>query len=227
MKETDRLSRRGQTMVEMALLMPLFVMVLTGIIVFGLFLFYQQQVVNAAREAARYAAVHSATADCPTSSRKKPIAGMVPIEMQPGDQDCDPASRRWPFMTAHARDLLFGVQPTRLHIAACWSGYVDYQNASAYDSPPRSGDGTPNTWNECTIGGVLPLSDTSSLSCPAPATTAADDRASNMAYSGGATANRVTVYACYTWRPPLSGFLLIPETVTLRAAISEALQHQR
>ena len=36
-------------------------MVLTGIITFGIGVFYQQQLNNAAREAARYAAIHSAT----------------------------------------------------------------------------------------------------------------------------------------------------------------------
>ena len=55
----------------------------SGVIVFGIGLFYQQQVTNAAREAARYAAIHSATSECPTRSRRdgelrndaRPIAG--------------------------------------------------------------------------------------------------------------------------------------------------------
>ena len=54
-----------------------------------------------------------------------------------------------------------------------------------------------------------------------------DDKASNLAVSSMGTANQVTVYACYDWRPPLAGFLLIPETVPLRATITEILQHQR
>ena len=44
---------RGQTLVETALVLPLFLMVVLGIIVMGIGLFYQQQVTNAAREAAR------------------------------------------------------------------------------------------------------------------------------------------------------------------------------
>ena len=63
-----RRSPRGQTLVETALVLPLFLMVVLGVIVLGIGLFYQQQITNAAREAARYAAIHSATADCPTSS---------------------------------------------------------------------------------------------------------------------------------------------------------------
>ncbi len=47
----------------------------------------------------------------------------------------------------------------------------------------------------------------------------------NTAASGNA--NQVTVYACYDWRPPLAGFLLIPKTLTLRAVITEALQYQQ
>jgi len=63
---------RGQTLVEMALLMPIFLMVLLGIIVLGTGVFYQQQLANAAREAARFASVHSATSDCPTTSSIDP-----------------------------------------------------------------------------------------------------------------------------------------------------------
>ena len=40
-------------------------------------------------------------------------------------------------------------------------------------------------------------------------------------------ANRVTVYACYVWAPPMAGFLLIPTTVTFRAVISEPIQRQQ
>ena len=59
-------TRRGQTLVELALVLPLAIAALTGIITFGLGVFYTQQVTNAAREAARFAAIHSATAQCPT-----------------------------------------------------------------------------------------------------------------------------------------------------------------
>ena len=46
-------SQRGQTMVELALALPLFIVVLFGVVVFGITIFLHQQVTNAAREAAR------------------------------------------------------------------------------------------------------------------------------------------------------------------------------
>ena len=47
------------------LVLPVFLMLVLGVIVLGIGLFYQQQITNAAREAARYAAIHSATAELP------------------------------------------------------------------------------------------------------------------------------------------------------------------
>jgi len=65
---------RGQAMVELALVFPLFVMLLFGIIILGIGVFYSQQVTNAAREAARYASIHSATASKPTVSWLNPTS---------------------------------------------------------------------------------------------------------------------------------------------------------
>jgi len=39
--------------------------------------------------------------------------------------------------------------------------------------------------------------------------------------------NRVTAYACYNWTPPLAGFLLVPQQVTLRGVITEPIQRQQ
>src|SRR5256885_2705024 len=63
---------RGQALMEFALVFPMFMFLLMAVIVFGLFVFYNQQLENAAREAARYAAVHSSSAQCPTVSRLDP-----------------------------------------------------------------------------------------------------------------------------------------------------------
>ena len=74
-----------------------------------------------------------------------------------------------------------------------------------------------------------PLTQTGSLPCPA-STTAVNDTASNLAVSNrdfAVATNRVVVYACYVWTPPMAGFLGIPQTITLRAVVSEGLQHQR
>jgi hypothetical protein len=57
---------------------------------------------------------------------------------------------------------------------------------------------------------------------------ATGDTASNISEGQGRfPANRVTAYACYVWTPPMAGFLLIPQTVTFRAVISEPIQRQQ
>ena len=61
---------RGQALAEFALIASLFLMVLVGVIVLGIIVFYNQQLANAAREAARFAAVHSASAQCPVGGRR-------------------------------------------------------------------------------------------------------------------------------------------------------------
>ena len=72
--------------------LPLFIVLLSGIVVtLGVGVFYQQQLTNAAREAARYAAIHSETSQCPTISRKRakplPAAGRFDLDKY---FDCDP-----------------------------------------------------------------------------------------------------------------------------------------
>ena len=78
-------------------------------------------------------------------------------------------------------------------------------------------------------GGTYRVAAGSCLPCPAT-TNAGDDQASNLAVSDSELAvasNRVVVYACYAWNPPLAGFLLIPNSVVISSVYSEALQHQR
>ena len=48
-----RRRRRGQALVEFALVFPIAMSVIFGIIVFGMWVFYQQQLTNVAREGAR------------------------------------------------------------------------------------------------------------------------------------------------------------------------------
>lgn len=217
-------AHRGQSLVETALVLPLFLMVIFGIITVGLGVFYQQQVANAAREGARYAAIHSATALCPTVSHLEPD----PPPM--GYYRCDPPP--WPEMTAHARELVFGLPKSEVHVSACWSGYWTKDgsgNWSDYDAPPvgPSASPTPTFFRPCAIGGIDPRTNAGALSCPPPATSSADDMSSNLAASSSSNANQVTVYACYAWRPPLAGFLVLPEEVTLRAVVSEAMEYQQ
>jgi hypothetical protein len=69
---------------------------------------------------------------------------------------------------------------------------------------------------------------TSSESIPCAAGLARTDTASSASEGQGSiVANQVTVMACAVWRPPLAGFLLIPETVTLRAVVTEPLERQQ
>ncbi|MCA1836886.1 MAG: pilus assembly protein, partial [Actinobacteria bacterium] len=197
--------------------------VLIGIVVLGIGVFYQQQVTNAAREAARYAVVNSATAQCPTVSWRDPVAPPLTYYR------CDTPAAGWPNLVARARSAVFGIRPTDLSVGVCWSGYWTKDSNGGYSAWDASAldavTGAPNDFRHCTIGGYNPKTDT--LPCPSPATSQADDMASDLAASNGANLNQVTVYACYLWRPPAAGFLLIPSTVTLRAVVSEEMQYQQ
>lgn len=216
-------ARRGQSLVEFALVAPIFFLVLGGIMTLGIGVFYQQQVANAAREAARYAAIHSETSQCPTISNRDPHLSMLPAGYV--DYDCDPPHLRWPFMTEHARSRIWGLNSSEVHFAACWSGFWD--NATAgWDARPAKPDGTPNEFRECTIGGIDPRVSADAITCPPPLTTLADDQASSLAHSGIDAANQVTVYACYVWEPPFIGEL-IGGPITMRAVVTEAMQHQQ
>lgn len=214
---------RGQALVEFALVAPLLILVVGGIISLGIGVFYQQQLTNAAREAARYAAIHSETSQCPTRSTRAPNLSMAPSTWV--DNDCDPADLRWPVMTAHGRSHVWGLRPSDVHFSACWSGYWD-NATNGYDAAPAKMDGTPNEFRNCTIGGVDPRAQTSLIPCPPPLTTVADDKASSLAHSTVPTANQVTVYACYVWSPPFIG-QLVGSQITLRAVITESMQHQQ
>lgn len=219
-------------MVELALVLPLFLMVIFGIVVLGLGVFYQQQLTNAAREAARYAIVHSATAQCPTVSWQNPAA--PPLSYYRCDAPSSAAGQGWPNMTAAGRNAVFGLDRSQVQVSACWSGYRTKNSSGAYagfDAPPTGATGTPNDFVGCTIGGVDPRTNPSAVtpasSCAIPATTSADDQASDLAASNGSSANQITVFTCYLWTPPLSGFLLIPTSIPLRAVITEEVQYQQ
>jgi hypothetical protein len=220
---------RGQALAEFAIVFPLFLLLLFSIISFGLYIFYNQQLANAAREAARYAAVHSSTAQRPTVSRLDPIG-----PLRPGSYlRADAPEGGWPDMTAAARSKIWGMAPNQVSLTACWSGYVD--GADNYDALPTA----PNTFKDCTINRVDPRTEPSNLACPAPATIPSalspqkadgDDKASNLAAAVGNNQHyptTVTVYTCFVWRPPMAGFVFIPSQLTLRAVITEALQRQQ
>lgn len=213
MKSSGR--SHGQALVELALVFPLFALVLFGIISLGLWVFYQQQLSNAAREAARYAAIHSSSAQCPTVSHLDPQAPPTSYYR------CDRPEDGWPNMVAAGRAAVWGMSPATVSIVACWSGYVD---AHGNDAPP----GSPGaTYAPCTINGQVAETSVAALPCPISAA-ATTDTASNVSYANGNSyQTRVTAYACFDWQPPMAGFLLIPSTVTIRAGLTEIVQRQQ
>jgi hypothetical protein len=218
----------------MALIAPLLAMLLVGIVTLGIGVFYQQQLTNAAREAARFAAINSATAQCPTVPRPPydPQGTYRPLTYT----RCDRPENGWPRMTAAGREKIFGLPKANVHISACWSGYRADGGTGAWDAaPPGTYDfgGTPVTFSDsehqfaqCLIGAEDPTVDSSEIDCASSLPTT--DQASAISEATGRpVANTVTAFACYNWRPPMAGFLLIPETVTLRAVITEAIQRQQ
>jgi hypothetical protein len=250
----DRSSQRGQTLTELALVAPLFFMVFFGIIVIGIALFYQQQVANAGREAARYASLNSATSRCPTVSNLAPHTSLLPLPNS--YHECDPPSARWPKMTAAGRSKLFGINSAGVQLTACWSGYWTKDTSglwAAHDEASTDSTGAPNEFRECTVRvfgwtpGQDPDAVASSLqvinprtrlnasgveirvdcSRQFPLTTATDDMASSYAKSDGVNANQVSVLTCYAYRPPLAGFLLIPKTIHMTATVTEAMEYQQ
>jgi TadE-like protein len=237
-------SHRGQTLVETALVLPLFLMVVMGTIVIGVGVFYQHQLSNAAREAARTAVISSASAQCPAVGHLLAVpTALTPDQLeQIGGSPfaCDGPANNWPKLHAAARQAVFGLERSGVHLSACWSGYVD--SAGNYDAPAQDPITlADNAYLECTLRradntAVDPRVATADLPCPprptvdsatTPPGTDGDDKASNLAISTSNIANRVTVYTCYVWRPPMAGFLLIPSEITLRYVVTEALHHQR
>lgn len=202
-------------MVEFALVFPIFAMLLFGVISLGLWVFYQQQLSNAAREAARYAAIHSSSAQCPTVSHIDPQAPPTSYLR------CDRPEDGWPRMVAAGRDAVWGMNPATVAIVACWSGYVD---ASGNDAPPGL---TGSTYVPCRIAGSVAETSVAGLPCPVSASDAVDS-ASDVSFANGVTyQTRVTAYACFNWSPPMAGFLLIPSNVTIRAGLTEIVQRQQ
>ena len=218
-------TRRGQTLVELALVLPLFLMVIIGIISLGMGVFYQQQIGNAAREAARYASIHSASSLFPTAGSYDPA---TPLDTYPVPGGADRKVDGWPYMTAAARDAVFGLRRTDVKVSACWSGY---KSASGERDAPPPGTydviGTiTSTFAQCWIDGVDPTLDLRSVGCRDGMPTT--DQASSQSESSAViVANTVTAYACYVWTPPMAGFLLIPPQVTLRAVATEPIERQQ
>jgi len=209
-----RSGSRGQALVEFALVIPIFLTLLFAIISIGLWVFYQQQLSSAAREASRYAAIHSSTAQCPTVSKLDPQA-------PPNSYfRCDRPEDGWPRMVAAGRGAVWGMNPGSVSIVACWSGY----RLSGNDAPPYV---TGATYQPCSISGSVAETSVSSIPCPVTSASTSDT-ASDVSYNNGESyETRVTTFACFNWSPPMAGFLLIPSSVTIRAGVTEIVQRQQ
>jgi hypothetical protein len=212
--------RSGQALTEFVLVIPIFLLVLFSLIILGLFVFYQQQLNAAAREAARFAAVHSSSAQCPTASWMAPgVLAPPPTSYWP----CDPPPT-WPGMTATGRGSIWAVNPSAVAFRACWSGYRSPSGNP--DAPQVNADGSLNQIQQCTIAGRDPTVNLGAMPCTGttPAlgnTTSSDDTGSDN------PDNQVTVYACFDWAPPMAGFIFIPSSVTMRAAVTEVIHQQQ
>ncbi len=103
-----RTHRRGQAMVEFALIAPVFFLILFAIIEGGRFMFYYETLNHATREGARYAIVNGSNSiRCPTGP---PAAGSV---------SCDPAGND---VVARVRAAAFGIPPSGITVTPRWSG---------------------------------------------------------------------------------------------------------
>ena len=84
-------SRRGtgQAMVEFALVVPVFLLVLSGILDFGFMLFTRMSVINAAREGARYGAMYADPTNLATvvKNRVSSAASSGGIFVDPNDSN--------------------------------------------------------------------------------------------------------------------------------------------
>lgn len=102
---TRRRPNEGQTLVEFALVIPIMLLFLLGIVDLGRGIYIYSVVSNVAREGARYAIVHGslAPADGETASG-------------PGTSDASGAT----YVVPAASALAFGLDRNKLKVGVCW-----------------------------------------------------------------------------------------------------------
>ena len=106
-KDDRRRHVRGQALAEFALVMPLFFLLVFGIIEFGRFIYTYEIVNNATREGARYAIVHGSASECPSGPMPDTALG-VPVP-----NPCDPSGAK---IEAVVQQYAIGVPPTYLTV---------------------------------------------------------------------------------------------------------------
>src|SRR5438128_2645158 len=90
----DRRSARGQNLVKIALVLPILIIMMLGIVSFGLIYFIRGSVENAAREGARYGSVNltpTATADSIKAQVRQTMTGVAPSSLTIDVTCCDDA----------------------------------------------------------------------------------------------------------------------------------------
>ena len=78
----NRRSCRGQNMVEFSLVLPILTITMLGIVGFGFVYFTRASVENAAREGARYGAVHPTDVSGIQSHVQQMVSGLAPSSVQ-------------------------------------------------------------------------------------------------------------------------------------------------
>ena len=90
---------RGQAMVEFALVIPIFILLMVGLFDFGRVVWVNDTLATAAREAARFAIVHGPTSTCPVGPTPvgieiPPASGSCPYP-SPSRQAIKDAANKW------------------------------------------------------------------------------------------------------------------------------------
>ena len=152
-------------MVEFALVFPIALLLFVAIVVIGMYVFYQQELTNVGRQAARFASIHSSTAACPTVSWQDPDAPTWNYTRFCDGPNTAGDPYPWPKMTAHARASAWAMDTGQVHINACWSGYVPPGSlpGTKADYPSVDAGGTPNQFMQCTLSGTDPTTSSGSL----------------------------------------------------------------
>jgi hypothetical protein len=133
---------RGQALVEFALILPVFVLLIVGIFDFGRVVWATTSVTNAAREAARYAIVHGGSPDnaCPVGP-----PGQETVVPSPSPDCPFPSPSKESIRDAVEHFAIAGGGP--IVVAVCYgencSGDTDTVNADG--DPATNERGTPVT----------------------------------------------------------------------------------
>lgn len=90
---------RGQAMVEFALVIPVFILLMVGLFDFGRVIWVNDTLATAAREAVRYAIVHGPTSTCPVGpspvGTELPVAGGSCPNPSPSRQSIKDIAQQW------------------------------------------------------------------------------------------------------------------------------------